>query len=293
MNYFQWTIGSTTVRNPDRLRDGLKILHEYFKGKKWDVSKQESFFELLKKNNIYEMGDEKYEQMTSKRKQEHARKWISILNQLGFCYAYHSSDKPVIITEAGQALLDNPDIEDEIFLRQLLKYQKPCVLPKQNGASFENVSVLPFVVSLKITYELGGLSKDEISMFLNTTVRMEDINKTIKQIIDYRNQKGKIVGRVKKRELYYKTQLARLEEVFKNEINERVALIKNLVVNSKKDKNFILSTEGEQLLDSITRGGKGSNTIKAQRAQRNIIKAIKSGKGVIVVKRIFLEYYLP
>lgn len=293
MKYFQWTIGSTTVRNPDRLRDSLKILNEHFKGRNWDVSQQERFFELLRKNKVYEMENENYKRMTSKRKQEHARKWLSILNQLGFCFAYHSSDKPVIITKAGQALLDNPDIEDEIFLRQLLKYQKPCVLPKQNGASFENVSVLPFVASLKITYELRGLSKDEISIFLNTTVRMKDIDQVIKQIKDYRNQKDKIVGRVKKREFYYKTQLARLEVVFKNEVNERVALIKNLVAKSKKDKNFVSSADGIKLLANITKGGKGSNTIKAKKAQREIIEAIKMGKGAVVIKKIFLAYYLP
>ncbi|MBN2093869.1 MAG: AlwI family type II restriction endonuclease [Candidatus Zambryskibacteria bacterium] len=293
MKYFQWTIGSTTVRNPDRLRDGLKILDQNFKGKKWDVSEQEKFFELLRKNKVYEMEDENYDKMISKRKQEHARKWISILNQLGLCFAYHSSDKPVIITEAGQALLDNPDIEDEIFLRQLLKYQKPCVLPKQNGASFENVSVLPFVASLKITYELGGLSKDEISIFLNTTVRMDDIDKAIKQVNDYRNQKDKITGRVKKREFYYQTQLARLEEVFKDEVNERMVLIKNLVAKFKKDKSFVSSNEGVKLLADITKGGKGSNTIKAKRAQRDIKEALKSGKGAVVIKKIFLAYYLP
>lgn len=293
MKYFQWTIGSTTVRNPDRLRDGLKILNEHFKSKNWDISQQERFFELLRENKVYEMENEDYKRMTSKRKQEHARKWISILNQLGFCFAYHSSDKPVIITGAGQALLDNPDIEDEIFLRQLLKYQKPCVLPKQNGASFENVSVLPFVASLKITYELRGLSKDEISIFLNTTVRMKDIDQVIKQIKDYRNQKDKIVGRVKKREFYYKTQLARLRVVFKDEVNERVALIKNLVAKSKKDKNFVSSGDGIKLLADITKGGKGSNTIKAKKAQREIIEAIKIGKGAVVIKKIFLVYYLP
>ena len=32
MKYFQWTIGSTTVRNPDRLKDGLQILNDHFDG---------------------------------------------------------------------------------------------------------------------------------------------------------------------------------------------------------------------------------------------------------------------
>ena len=177
MKYFQWTIGSTTVRNPDRLREGLKILKDHFDGQAWNRSQQEKFFNLLREHKVYEMDDSDYGNMTSDRKQEHARKWVSVLNQLGFCFAYESSEKPVIITKAGDSLINNPEIEDEVFLRQLLKYQKPCALPKQNGASFENVSVLPFIVSLKTTYKLQGLSKEEISIFLNTTVRMSDVDK--------------------------------------------------------------------------------------------------------------------
>ena len=119
MKYFQWTIGSTTVRNPDRLREGLQILNDHFDGQEWNIAQQEKFFNLLRENKVYEMDEENYGRMISARKQEHARKWISVLNQLGFCFAYESSGKPVIITPAGKALLDNPDIEDEVFLRQL------------------------------------------------------------------------------------------------------------------------------------------------------------------------------
>ncbi|MFA4937592.1 MAG: AlwI family type II restriction endonuclease, partial [Patescibacteria group bacterium] len=292
MKYFQWTIGSTTVRNPDRLRDGLQILKDHFDGQAWNTSQQERFFDMLREHKVYEMGDDNYENMTSDRKQEHARKWVSVLNQLGFCFTYESSEKPVIITNAGKSLINNPEIEDEIFLRQLLKYQKPCALPKQNGASFENVSVLPFIVSLKTTYELQGLSKEEISIFLNTTVRMSDVNKMIRQIKDYRIQRSKIEGRVKRKEFYVKIQLARLEEVFADEIKERLILIKELVAGHKKNSAFITSAQARKLLANITKGGKGSNTIKAKKAQITIVQAIKHGGGIAIVKKIFLDYYL-
>lgn len=293
MNYFQWTIGSTTVRNPDRLRDGLQILKDHLDEQEWNNPQQEKFFNLLREHGIYEMEDEDYRNMTSERKQEHARKWISVLNQLGFCFAYESSEKPVIITDAGRALLNNPEIEDEVFLRQLLKYQKPCALPKQNGASFGNVSVLPFIVSLKIVYQLQGLSKEEISIFLNTTIRMRDIDNVIKQIKEYRSQRDKIEGRVKKRGFYFRTQLSRLEEVFAGEINERVPLIKSLVSEYKENYTFISSKQGKQLLADITRGGKGSNTVKAKKAQLDITEAVKTDRGLVGAKDVFLNYYLP
>lgn len=292
MNYYQWTIGSTTVRNPDRLRDGLQILKDHFDGQNWDTAQQEKFFDLLREHGVYEMETENYNRMTNTRKQEHARKWVSVLNQLGFCFAYESSEKPVIITKAGEALINNPEIEDEVFLRQLLKYQKPCVLPKQNGASFEDVSVLPFIVSLKITYELQGISKEEISIFLNTTVRMNEIDKVIRQIKDYRLQRGKIEGRVKRKEYYFKTQFVRLEDVFASEIKERLSLIKKLIAGFKKNSAFVSSEQGKNFLADITKSGKGSNTIKAKKAQRDIVDAIKSNRGALEAKRIFLAYYL-
>jgi len=293
MKYFQWTIGGTTVRNPDRLRDGLQILKDHFDGQEWNTAKQEKFFDFLRDKGVYEMEDDNYGRMTSARKQEHARKWVSILNQLGFCFAYESSEKPVLVTRAGDALLNNPDIEDEVFLRQLLKYQKPSALPKQNGALYKGVSVLPFLVSLKVTYEMRGLSKEEISIFLNTTVRMEDIDLIIKKIKEYRIQKGKIEGRVKKKEFYVKTQLAWLEEIFADEIKERVALIKKLITGHKKDPAFISSGQGRQLLADITKGGKGSNTIKAKRAQLAIVGVIKAGDSAADAREVFLGYFLP
>ncbi len=292
MKYFQWTIGSTTVRNPDRLRDGLRILKDDFESKEWNVHRQEKFFDFLKQKGVYEMEEENYRQMTSARKQEHARKWVSILNQLGFCFAYESSGKPVIITKVGNALLNYPEIENEIFLRQLLKYQKPCALPKQNGEAFKGISVLPFITSLKIANILCGLSKEEISIFLLTTVRMDQINKVIDKIRKYRAEKGKIEGRVKRKEFYFKTQLARLEEVFKDEVKERNNLIRQLVAGFKKSRDFLTTTNGKKLLLEITKGGKGSKTVKAIRTRILIIAALKKGKSARTIKKVFWDYYL-
>src|SRR3989344_5436601 len=293
MQYYQWTIGSTTVRNPNRLRDGLMVLKENFEGKSLNLNQQERFFDLLKEKGVYESEEENYGRMGKARKQEHARKWISVLNQLGFSFAYESSGKPVIITKAGNALLKHPDLEEEVFLRQLLKYQKPSPLPKQSGEAFSRVDILPFVASLKIVYKSGGISKEEISIFLNTTIRMRDVDSTIAPIENYRVQRSKIEGKVKRKEFYYDTQLNRLENIFAEEIAERYALIKKLVSGSKKSNGFITSADGKSLLAEITKGGKGSKTVKAKQAQLQITNAIKKGKGATTIKKIFLDYYLP
>lgn len=292
MQYFQWTIGSTTVRNPDRLREGLRVLKDFFEGRNWNLIEQEKFFDLLKDKSIYEIKEENYGRMTKARKQEHARKWVSVLNQLGFCYAYESSDKPVLITEAGESLLNNPELEDEIFLRQLLKFQKPCALPKQSGKSFRNVNILPFILSLKITYELEGLSKEEISIFLNTTIRMNEIEHVINQIKSYRDKKSRIGGSVKKKEFYVQTQQERLKEIFSDEIDSRLKLIKSLSDRFKNDNSFISTDRAKGLLNDITKGGKGSNTVKSKASQSLIVEALKVGKDFSDLSDIFLNYFL-
>jgi len=293
MKYYQWTIGGTTVRNPDRLRDGLMLLKDNFANKEWNLDQQEIFFDILRSSGIYEMGDEKYRSMTKARKQEHTRKWISILNQLGFCFAYESSGKKVIITGAGEALINHPEIEQEIFLRQLLKYQKPCALPKQNGDSFSDVAILPFIASLKMVYELGGLSKEEISVYLNSTVRIGDIDNIISQIKSYRTKRKTIIGRVKQKEFYYGTQLARLRDVFREEIDERFGKISALIKECKKSQKYLISKNGGRLLADITRGGKGSNTKKAVRTQALLRGAIITKQSLSTIRNIFLDYYLP
>lgn len=292
MAYSQWTIGSTTVRNPDRLRDGLIILKNNFEGRNWDLQQQEKFFDLIVNENIYEMNKDDYKEMSSDRKQEHARKWISVMNQLGFSYAYQSSNKPVVITKAGKCLMEKPELEEEVFLRQLLKYQKPCILPKQYGEEFKEVNILPFIASLEIIYKIESISKEEISIFLNTTIRMEDIPNTIKQIRDYRIGRAKIEGMVKLKEYYYGIQHARLLKIFKDEINERLGLIKQLIIINKKTNNYYDTTECDELLSLIVKAGKGSKTKKAIIAKKEIIRILKNG-NVNSINDVFLNYFIP
>jgi len=62
---------------------------------------------------------------------------------------------------------------------------------------------------------------------------------------------------------------------------------------TNNDSSIILSSVGKNLLAEITKGGKGSNTIKAQKAQKNLIAALKNKKGLPTLKKILLAYYLP
>ena len=112
----QWNIGNTTIRNPNRIKDGLTLLKE-FEGKNWDYNLQLNFYNEANKRGIMESGGSKV-----KEKELHARKWGSCLNQLGLARAWKSEKKGLVeITDVGNLLIDDEITFEEAMLRQLLK----------------------------------------------------------------------------------------------------------------------------------------------------------------------------
>lgn len=278
----QWTIGTTTVRNPDRLRDGLLLFSERFAGKPWDETAQAAFFDGLVERRIYETDPEAYARMRPNRKQEHARKWISVLNQLGFCYAYKGSDGPAILTPAGQALLKSPQNEGEAFLRQVWKFQKPAPLPNQNGPSYEGVQVHPGWLSLKIAHDLnalglGGISREEMTLYLTTTLRNEEAESALERIQRYRAERGKVTGSVAKRALFSEALRMRVRELIAVEHRARRDRLEALSEESRRSPAYARSLDADAILDDLVRGGKGARTQKAQETKRALLEGLNSG----------------
>ena len=60
---------------------------------------------------------------------------------------------------------------------------------------------------------LIGISKEEISIFIQTTLRDEDIDNAIERIVDYRSHRNRLTGRVVKRRFYRSTLKDRVSEL--------------------------------------------------------------------------------
>ena len=85
-----WNLGNTTVRNPDRIREGLGILKEYYEGKPFTENAHYDFYKILAKKGVIDSGD------LSKSSCEIAgRKWAACFNQLGLSIAWKSSHWPL------------------------------------------------------------------------------------------------------------------------------------------------------------------------------------------------------
>jgi hypothetical protein len=193
-----WNIGNTTVRNPARLRPALQLFMRTMSGRPFGRSEQQEFL-----NELVAAG-----MVASERTiggSDGGRKFASAFKQLGFVTDW-SYGKPWDITPVGQTLLNNPEIEEVIFLRQLLKYQIPS--PLEKGREVVGFHLRPFRLLLRFLYRaykenLIGLTKYEIALHVITVLNEDDnsaFETAISNIKQFRAEYDAIAGKVRKNE---------------------------------------------------------------------------------------------
>lgn len=197
-----WNLGNTTVRNPERIKAGLRLLKENFEGKVFDLQAQRDFFEVLLAAGLIE-GNPPQE----KNRAASGRKWQSVCNKLGFSRRSTRINGVITITAVGNALLGDDVVESDIFLRQMLKVQ----LPSPTEQEFEGAKVHPFYLVLSVavalrTEGMGPMSKEEIALFMQSANRDDQVEQIVELIKDYRGKRGILAGRVEKRR-YFLEQL--------------------------------------------------------------------------------------
>ncbi|MDX9971040.1 MAG: AlwI family type II restriction endonuclease [Candidatus Gracilibacteria bacterium] len=278
----QWNIGNTTIRNPQRIKDGLELLKK-FEGKSWDYDLQREFYDEANKRGIMESDGSKV-----KEKELHARKWVSCLNQLGFARAWKSEEKgPVEITDVGNQLVNDEITFEEAMLRQLLKYQLPS--PIESGKNYESFHVHPFRVFLEIIYglyrqDVSGLTKEEIGLFVITNLKDEDCSESIEEIVKYRSNRASIKGKNPKLKFFRDSTKAVIARNFAKKLGKAEEVLKRLMEQAKKSKSFLKSSEFISELRTVLFGKEP----KKQRMTDNIRSLITKGESF---NKIF-DYYL-
>ena len=189
-----WDIGNTTVRNPFRLPDGIRLFHDIIQGNVWDKAEQARAWQLLQDAGIVK---------SSKAKEPdfNGRKWFSALKQLGFVYL--DSNKKLYVTEVGKFLMENPHMIDMVFLRQLVKYKVGSPIEMRGWGQKNFRPLITFLKFLRLADRNGiiGLTLDEIAIFVITTLTEDDdiINEVFfKKIIPFRKGYEKTIGKVAK-----------------------------------------------------------------------------------------------
>lgn len=210
-----WSI-STTVRNPDRLRDFLIVLKQ-LEGQEFNEENQIKYQVLLIQEKLYkpmgipqkfrdyykdvnshipyEVAEEIFHVQDYEDPPMRGRQSVNPLNKLGFAIAREGLG-PIIITELGNKFLAGDYDIGFIFFKSLLKLQ----FPNPWGDDFsekEGFNIMPFVATMHLIHRLnrkatkGGLDKTEFSIFVPTLIDANQIDERVERILRFRQEKDK------------------------------------------------------------------------------------------------------
>lgn len=210
-----WSI-STTVRNPERLREFLRTL-KLLEGEPFNSENQIKYQILLIQNKLYKPSrltreQEKYvkdvelempfsvaEAMFNAQNYKdpamRGRNSVAPLNKMGLCIAKNSAEG-VKITPLGEYLLSEDFDLGKLFFFHFLKWQ----LPNPDSRTFagkDGFAIKPFIGALHLINEVNkkwvklrnepiGMSKEEFSLFAPTLIDYREIAKQAGKVIEYR-----------------------------------------------------------------------------------------------------------
>jgi hypothetical protein len=146
------------------------------------------------------------------------------------------------LTQAGSELI-NSRRKDEIFLRQLLKFQVPSPYhkPSSNAAEFW---VKPYLELFRLVRHLGSLKFDELMFFGLQLVDYREFDKITQKINEFRTEKAQNEGNYKKfREEYLQKEL---QEIYQDDIGS--GNTKTRETNDKSISKF-LKTKASNMRD--------------------------------------------
>lgn len=203
----------TSPRSPYKLADEIKFLAENFSGKIWNTTTQKEYYVQLSKQSFFEgsvAGDIAFK---ARDRVNRAPK------SLGFVDL-----KPVILlTDAGKKYVYGKRPK-EVFLRQLIKMQ----LPSPFHTDIENnFNIKPYLELMRLIYDLGGLSKTEIALFVVQLTDYAHYNEIKQKIEQFRAEKktlrDKKISYKKYVQQVFENELAKLFEleIDKNDISTR------------------------------------------------------------------------
>ena len=237
-----WSI-TTTVRNPERLRDFL-VAFKPLENKTWDNNTQENYQKLLIKNRLYGFGNTQFyngltpdiikiinntdseisdaiidEILRLKSYTDFAmrgRQSLNPLTKFGFVII---RDGVLKITDLGRKLIASEKDAGDVFLKSFIKWQIPNPANDDFDDSGE-YEVVPFVATLKLISEVNkleidrgekpkGISKREFSLFAPSLIKYTDIENYARKIIELRDlQKDKTKQERKETRDNYRYQFA-------------------------------------------------------------------------------------
>lgn len=173
---------TTSPRTPAKMIPEIGLLCEKFEGRLWNKKTQEEFIDQLAASSFFEGAGSPSDKAFSARDR---------INRAPKALGFVDLDPSIALTDAGRVFVSGKRPQ-EIFLRQLLKFQLPSPYHKENTKIQGTFFVRPYLEVLRLIYELEYLTFDELKIF---AVQITDYHK-------YEDIKSKIVAFRKDKVLY-------------------------------------------------------------------------------------------
>ncbi|WP_273186962.1 AlwI family type II restriction endonuclease [Dialister succinatiphilus] len=179
---------TTSPRTPSKMIPEIRLLTEHLTGQTWNKKTQVDFIDLLAQSDFFEgNGSQKNKDFSARDRINRGPKALGFVDL-----------KPHIeLTDAGKAFVYGKRPQ-EVFLRQLLKFQLPSPYHEENKKIEGTFFIKPYLEIMRLIRDLESLSFDELKIF---ALMLTDYTKyeTVKQaIIDFRAEKEHHKGQYKK-----------------------------------------------------------------------------------------------
>ena len=173
---------TTSPRTPAKMIPEIGLLSAHFAGQRWNTETQRAFMELLREENFFN-GEGANDPAFSARDR---------INRAPKALGFVILSPTIQLTPAGEELV-NSRRKDEIFLRQLLKFQVPSPFhkPTENSAEFW---VKPYLELFRLIRYFGSLKFDELKMFGLQLVDYREFDTIVHKINQFRIAKAQNKG---------------------------------------------------------------------------------------------------
>ena len=195
---------TTSPRTPAKMIPEIELLNTHFAGQKWNIATQRAFMEVLKDENFF----------NGKGKNDPAWSARDRITRAPKALGFVSLSPTISITQAGIELVTSKR-KDEIFLRQLLKFQVPSPFHKPTDKAAE-FWVKPYLELFRLIRHFGSLKFDELRLFGLQLTDYRNFDNIVAKIDQFRIEKAQNQGNYKK---FYKGYLqSELRQIFSDRI---------------------------------------------------------------------------
>ncbi|MBQ3627438.1 MAG: AlwI family type II restriction endonuclease [Bacteroidaceae bacterium] len=190
---------TTSPRTPEKMIPEINLLIKNFSGQVWNPDSQRAFMEVLRNEDFYNGQGANDPAFSARDRINRAPK------SLGFVLL-----KPTLqLTPAGHKLLTSRRT-DEVFLRQMLKFQVPSPYHKPTDKAAE-FCVKPYLEMLRLVRTMGTLRFDELQMFGMQLTDYHDFDNIVNKIEQFRIAKAQHVGSYRNfKTEYFNAELRRI-----------------------------------------------------------------------------------